>query len=263
MPAANSHAATLVDTVESADSVTVARAKAELASHRCATSLRSPAALRNFMEHHVMCVLDFMSIVKSLQRDLTSVGPVWTPPLDREGARFINEIVLDEESDAEFGEHALSHFEWYLAAMEQVGADTLPIRGVTERLRGGEPPLAVLSDCGLPGAAVRFGRQTFELLEGPLHVRASIFFHGREDVIPQLFIPIVDELTAEGTDCSLFKRYLERHIEADGEHHGPLARRILGRILAGDPRKEREAREAAEKALEARRDLWDALAAMV
>ena len=82
-------------------------------------------------------------------------------------------------------------------------------------------------------------------------------------MIPQLFIPIVDELTAEGTDCSLFKRYLERHIEADGEHHGPLARRILGRILAGDPRKEREAREAAETALEARRLLWDALAAMV
>ena len=157
----------------------------------------------------------------------------------------------------------MSHYEWYLAAMEQVGADTLPIRGVTERLRGGEAPLDVLSDCALPGAAVRFGRQTFELLEGPLHVRASIFFHGREDVIPQLFIPIVDELSAGGTDCSLFKRYLERHIEADGEHHGPLARRILGRILAGDPRKEREAREAAEKALEARRALWDALAAMV
>lgn len=251
-----------LDTVESSDSVSVARAKAELASHRCARSLRSPAALRNFMEHHVMCVLDFMSIVKSLQRDLTSVGPVWTPPLDREGARFINEIVLDEESDAEFGEHALSHYEWYLAAMEQVGADTLPIRGVTERLRQGEAPLEVLSDCALPGAAVRFGRKTFELLEGPLHVRASIFFHGREDVIPQLFIPIVDELTAGGTDCSLFKRYLERHIEADGEHHGPLARRILGRILAGDPRKEREAREAAETALEARRALWDALAAM-
>ena len=93
-------------------------------------------------------------------------------------------------------------------------------------------------------------------------MRASIFFHGREDVIPQLFIPIVDELTAGGTDCSLFKRYLERHIEADGEHHGPLARRILGRILAGDPRKEREAREAAETALEARRALWDALVAM-
>jgi len=250
-----------LDTVESSDSVSVARAKAELASHRCANSLRSIEALQNFMEHHVMCVLDFMSIVKSLQRDLTNVGSIWTPPRDQEAARFINEIVLDEESDAEFGERAVSHYEWYLLAMEQIGADTMPIRGVTERLRSGEAPLDVLSDCALPEAAVRFGRTTFELLEGPLHVRASIFFHGREDVIPQLFMPIVDQLSADGFDCSLFKRYLERHIEADGEHHGPLARRILGRILAGDPEKEREARDAAERALGARRDLWDALSA--
>lgn len=250
-----------LDTVESSDSVNVARAKAELASHRCANSLRSIESLRRFMEHHVVCVLDFMSIVKSLQRDLTCVESIWTPPRDQEAARFINEIVLDEESDAEFGDRAVSHYEWYLLAMEQIGADTLPIRAVTDRLVAGESPLEVLSSSTLPEAAVRFGRTTFELLEGPLHVRASIFFHGREDVIPQLFIPIVDQLSADGFDCSLFKRYLERHIEADGEHHGPLARRILGRILGGDPEKEREARAAAERALGARRELWDAISA--
>ena len=177
-----------------------------------------------------MCVLDFMSIVKSLQRDLTSVGPVWTPPLDREGARFINEIVLDEESDAEFGEHALSHYEWYLAAMEQVGADTLPIRGVTERLRGGRGA----ARCPLGLCAARRSRA---LRQADVRAARGAAPCSRVHLLPRprrrdpaAVHPIVDELSAGGTDCSLFKRYLERHIEADGEHHGPLARRILGRI---------------------------------
>ncbi|MEM9803558.1 MAG: DUF3050 domain-containing protein [Planctomycetota bacterium] len=235
-------------------------AKARLAEHPAYGSVRTLESLRVFMEHHVVCVLDFMSIVKSLQRDLTSIGPVWLPPADPEAARFINEIVLDEESDAEFGDRPLSHFEWYLAAMDEVGADTAPIRGVVERLRAGEAPRDVLADCALPAASAAFGRTTFELLERPLHVRASVFFHGREDVIPRMFLPLVLEIEASGTPCGLLLGYLRRHIEADGEHHGPLAERLLESTFGGDESKRREGVEAARDALAARGALWDAVA---
>ena len=246
------------------------RAKAALGDHPAYHALDSVEALQRFMEHHVICVLDFMSIVKSLQRDLTSMGPVWLPPANPEVARFINEIVLDEESDAEFPRYAkaaglaatspASHFEWYLAAMDQVGADTAPIRDVVRRLEAGEAPSHVLETCGLPPASAAFGKCTFEMLERPLHVRAAVFFHGREDVIPRMFMPLVKELEAGGTRCGLLIGYLERHIEADGDHHGPLARRMLDAIFGGDPRKIREGVKAAEAALVARRSLWDALA---
>lgn len=246
------------------------RKKAALGDHPAYHGLDSLQSLRRFMEHHVICVLDFMSIVKSLQRDLTSMGPVWLPPADAEVARFINEIILDEESDAEFPRHAAaaglgerspaSHFEWYLAAMDEVGADTGPIRGVVERLRDGADPLHVLQDCALPEASRAFGRHTFELLRGPLHVRAAVFFHGREDVIPRMFMPLVRELQSKGTPCGLLLGYLERHIQADGDDHGPLAQRMLDAIFGGDPKKIEEGIEAAEAALEARGALWDALA---
>ncbi|QDV09058.1 hypothetical protein Poly30_46150 [Planctomycetes bacterium Poly30] len=246
------------------------RKKAALGDHPAYQALDSLSSLRRFMEHHVICVLDFMSIVKSLQRDLTSMGPVWLPPADAEVARFINEIILDEESDAEFPRYAAaaglgrrgpaSHFEWYLAAMDEVGADTGPIRGVVERLRAGEDPLKVLRSCALPDASAEFGRHTFELLCRPLHVRAAVFFHGREDVIPRMFMPLVRELQASGTPCGLLLGYLERHIQADGDHHGPLARQMLATIFGGDVAKISEGILAAEAALEARRALWDALA---
>lgn len=246
------------------------QAKAALGDHPAYHALDSIQSLRRFMEHHVICVLDFMSVVKSLQRDLTSMGAVWLPPADSEVARFINEIILDEESDAEFTRYAeaaglgpqppSSHFEWYLAAMEEVGADTAPIRAVVARLRAGEDPQVVLADCELPDAAAAFGRNTFEMLRGPLHVRAAVFFHGREDVIPRMFMPLVKELQASGTPCGLLLGYLERHIEADGEHHGPLAQRMLDAIFDGDEVKVAEGVRAAEVALAARRTLWSELA---
>lgn len=246
------------------------RKKAALGDHPAYHALDSIERLRTFMEHHVICVLDFMSLVKSLQRDLTSMGPVWLPPADAEVARFINEIILDEESDAEFPRYAkaaglgartpASHFEWYLAAMDEVGADTAPIRSVVARLRAGETPADVLGSCDLPEPAAAFGLHTFRLLEGPLHERAAVFFHGREDVIPRMFMPLVRELQASGTACGLLLGYLERHIEADGDHHGPLAERMLDSIFGGDPAKTAAGVRAADEALDARRRLWDSLA---
>ncbi len=144
--------------------------------------------------------------------------------------------------------------------MDEVGADTAPIRDVVKRLAQGESPANVLADCALPTLAAEFGRSTFELLEGPLHERAAIFFHGREDVIPRMFMPLVESLQAAGTPCGLLLGYLERHIEADGEHHGPVARRMLEAIFDGDDAKKAAGVAAAERALEARRALWDALA---
>lgn len=246
-----------------ADLASLDAAKALLAEHPVYRSVGTLAALRTFMEHHVVCVLDFMSLVKSLQRDMTSTGAVWLPPADPEAARFINEIVLDEESDAAFDGPPLSHFEWYLAAMDEVGADAGPIREVVERLRSGERPLDVLSSCGLPAASAAFGRATFEALEGPLHERAAVFFHGREDVIPRMFLPLVRRLQDGGASCGLLIGYLERHIEADGEHHGPLARRMLESAFDGDLAKRDEGVAAAERALEARRALWDAVVAAI
>ena len=112
---------------------------------------------------------------------------------------------------------------------------------------------------GFPKEAIRFTRRTLSFLDAPLHVRAAVFFHGREDVIPRMFMPLVDRLDEEQVPCGLLKAYLERHIEADGDVHGPKAIELLDRLHAGDQQKISESLHSSVKALEARLQLWDSV----
>ncbi len=236
-------------------------AKRAVEQHPIYGRVRDAAGLRVFMEHHVACVLDFMSLVKRLQGKFAPASSPWTPPADPQLARFLNEVVLDEESDDHAPGGASSHFEWYLAAMRQVGADTGPIEGLVERLRSGLEPSEALRGSGLPAAAIEFAGATFEAAAAEPHVTAAVFFHGREDVIPAMFLPLVRSLSKGGLECDLLVGYLERHIQVDGEQHGPLAARLIERLVGGDERRAAEARAAAARALACRHALWDAVLA--
>ncbi|MED2973059.1 DUF3050 domain-containing protein [Fictibacillus sp. B-59209] len=62
-------------------------------------------------------------------------------------ARFINEIVLGEETDEDGEGGFISHIELYLKAMKEVKADTNPIVTYLTRVKEGEDPhLALGSD---------------------------------------------------------------------------------------------------------------------
>jgi hypothetical protein len=71
-----------------------------------------------------------------------------------------------------------------------------------------------------------------------------------------MFLPMVQGFSRDGLPCRQLVAYLERHIEVDGGHHGPLAALLLERLFEGDARRTAEARRAAVVSLEARRDLW-------
>ena len=102
-----------------------------LLAHPIYDEVTSLERVRVFMEHHVFAVWDFMSLLKRLQQVVTCVHVPWMPPLHREMARFVNEIVLGEESDEDGrGGHA-SHFELTTPALSKLWEDEL----ATMRLR--------------------------------------------------------------------------------------------------------------------------------
>ena len=232
-----------------------------LLNHRIYAEINRLEALRLFMEQHVFAVWDFMSLLKVLQRRLCCVEVPWLPTADAQATRFINEIVLAEESDDDGRGGFASHFELYHRSMEQCGADTAAIDGFLSELRRGVPVLTAVDLPGVPQAAGRFVRQTFKIINGGnLFAIASAFTFGREDLLPDVFQRIVDALNSDSGGCLAdFKFYLKRHIGLDGDEHGPMAARLLQSLCGSDNSLWEKAEQAAVDCLIARRELWDGI----
>jgi hypothetical protein len=237
----------------------IAPLRARLAEHRLYASIRTEEQLRVFMESHVFAVWDFMSLLKALQSRLTCVSSPWTPTKLPDSRRFINEIVLGEESD-EYDGRFLSHFEIYLLAMQQSGASSAAITELISRLET-TAVLEAVEQSAIPEGARQFLRTTFGVIEsGKLHALAAAFTFGREDLIPDMFRSLVRDLEEQKPGSyGTFLWYLERHIEVDGEDHGPLSLRMVADICGESEARWTEAADAAEAALEARLALWDAV----
>jgi len=235
--------------------------KDALINHRIYGEIARIDALRLFMEHHVFAVWDFMSLLKVLQRRLCCVEVPWIPAADPQGCRLVNEIVLAEESDGDGRGRFASHFELYRRSMEQCGADTAGIDGFLSDLRQGTHILAALESPGVPPAARRFVQQTFKIIEsGDLCAVASAFTFGREDLLPDVFQRLVDELNTKGGGrLEDFKYYLERHIGLDGDEHGPMATLLLQSLCGADDSLWETAEQAAVDCLLARQELWDGI----
>jgi hypothetical protein len=89
------------------------------------------------MELDVFAVWDLMSVVKRLQRELTSNRLPWTLLNSARLACFTNEMILGEETELGPDDAAMNHFELYLRAMDVIGADTTPIRSFTAQVAFG------------------------------------------------------------------------------------------------------------------------------
>ena len=238
-------------------SAALVRVRQQLLEHPMYQSLTSLGALRHFMGHHVFAVWDFMSLVKSLQQTLTVTTVPWTGGKVAGYARMINEIVLAEESDADGGDGYASHFELYLQAMRQCGADVRAIEGFTQALAHGQAWPLALSASGVPSAVARFVEHTLQIaIHGQPHQVAAAFFFGREEVIPDMFKRLVEQLAASGQACDRFVYYLNRHILTDGEVHGPMALQLMQYFCGSDARLWAEAEATAVACLEKRIQLW-------
>jgi hypothetical protein len=232
--------------------------KEDLRSHHLYRELDDVASLRVFMENHVVAVWDFMSLVKSLQAAICGSGLPWVPPADPKAARLINEIVLGEETDQIAPGVFKSHFELYVDAMRQVGCDMQKVEVLVRIARLGESELSESRLASVIGAGpARFVRSTFGVFRQPVHVQAAVFFHSRENLIPGMFMQMIEQLTAHGHDCGILIDYLERHVNTDGEIHGPMAKELLDRLYDGREECRRESEAGSIEALNARRDLWD------
>ena len=241
--------------------IEVSKYRDQLIKHPIYGNIDSINSLKQFMESHVYAVWDFMSLVKKLQMDLTTTTLPWQPPENNAAARLINEIVWGEETDLDKDGNSVSHFEMYLNAMRQINANTQKIEKLLDRLRGGNDIFDTIDRAGLPEYVVNFLNFTFRIIEeGKTHKIAAVFTFGREDLIPDMFISMIKKMNIENErkfDQIIY--YFERHIEVDGDSHGPMALDMIKNLCGSDPLKWEEAISASKSALQKRISLWDGI----
>ena len=236
----------------------VAPYRQTLLDHPLYRSMRSIEDVRVFMAHHAHAVWDFMSLVKGLQLRLTGMQLPWKPVGDPEVRYLINEIVLGEESDEDPEGGHIAHFELYLRAMRELGLQTASLERYVRDFRWN---MDEGEHTGLPEGGLAFNRRTFDLIRrAGTHELAAVFTLGREDLIPDMFVRMVETMNREFPgELTTLVYYLKRHIEVDGEHHKHLAYRMTEWACGSDPVLWQEAAEAVKEALQARCALWDAV----
>lgn len=233
----------------------------EMRHHRLFGLVQTIVDLRLFMTWHVFAVWDFMSLTKRLQHEFTTVRLPWCPPVSPHAARLINEIVLGEESDeTPRGDHC-SHYELYLAAMEEIGAETAQIRQFTQMVGANMPVDTALHIVGAPTSVRNFVNFTVNLaLNGRTEEVLGSFLYGREDAIPEMFKTLLETWGINPATVPTLVFYLNRHIQLDSDSHGPAAVRLMHEQIRNDDGVLHSLLRSALASIEQRIQLWNALA---
>lgn len=229
--------------------------KFDLTHHKVFKSLKTMKDLQLFMQQHVYCVWDFMSLLKRLQNEICSTTVPWKPIKNGNAAHLINSIVLGEESDKTPTHGHASHFELYIQAMKEIKADTSNIELFVELLSGNDLEKALKV---IPMPAQSFVRDTLEIaMNGSLSENLGSFFNGRENVIPPMFSALLEQWSIDKKSAPMFHYYLVRHIELDADEHGPAAAKLIGSILGDNKQQYIEMLQASISSVQSRIELWD------
>jgi hypothetical protein len=143
--------------------------------------------------------------------------------------------------------------------MKQCGADTSKIDVFIDVLKNNGDFDSAYIASETPPEAKKFVDFTFKIIEsGKDYLQSAIFTFGREDLIPGMFISIINEMHKNfPDDISIFKYYIERHIEVDGDHHSHLAIQMTANLCKDNEQYWKEAEESVILSLKKRIELWN------
>ncbi len=231
--------------------------KQSITTHPLFTEKLNTKQICKFMESHIFAVWGFMSILKSLQKRISPNDLPWIPNANTKNGliNFVNEIILCEESDYIDGIGFISHFEIYLLAMKSMGAKSEQLDKFISRINNEGYDERFLDDVNTSTEVKEFLKHDLEIsLNGTLPEIVGAFTLGREKVIPNMFSYILPAIKETASSKHLVT-YLERHIDIDGDRHGPLSMKLLDATCNNEQLN--TAYTTAIRSLKLRRRVWD------
>jgi hypothetical protein len=233
--------------------------------HPLYASIDTMKKMQAYMEYDVFTCWDCMCLIKEAYRKIVSVKAPWFPPKDAYSAALLCSIIEEEESDiCPDGKTYASHFDLYLDAMRQAGANTMPIDNFMHRLRAGEPMKEALAHCGTTSFVERYVNTTLNFFELEAHQVAAAFAFGREAIAPTMFVSFLEHVRAgKFTEYHEQLRgiiyFCDRHVDLDSTSHLPKMLQMLDNLCGDDEQKWQEVHEIAQQSIQAKIDYFTAM----
>jgi hypothetical protein len=233
--------------------------KNRLQQHPAFNNIQSLDELRKFTVYHIFLVWDYMSLLKSLQTQLTCTQTPWKPVQSPYIRYLVNSLVLKEESDlGADGEYA-SHYEMYRNAMQAMKADTGLMDNLMAHIETDMPVIKAIELSNIPGPVKDFLEYTFWVVQKTsLHEQAAVLCYGREGFGHQLIYQRAVALQQNhAEELNPFLYYLRHKNEINEKYHSQLSAILLEQLCGTDEKKWHEATQAANQSLRNRIRLFD------
>lgn len=235
----------------------------QLTNHTLYPTINTFKRIQAYMEYDVFTTWDCMCLIKQLYGKLTTVTAPWLPPEDAYSAALMNSIIGEEETDlCADGINYASHFEIYIDAMQQAGANTSCITEYIQALKKGLSMTKALELCGTKSFVQKYVKATLSYFDLETHQLAAGFAFGREAIAPVMFVAIIKHLNNKEFDFDRTKLngiiyFCERHINLDTSDHFPKMLKMLNNLCGTDRKKWLEVEEIAFHAANAKLEYFN------
>jgi hypothetical protein len=140
--------------------------------------------------------------------------------------------------------------------MKEIGADSSKILELIDCIYREGSAYDVINNLDILDEVKDFIKFDLDIaLSGDLPKIVGSFTLGREKVIPNMFEHIIQSV-ADASATNKFTTYLNRHIDIDGDRHGPLSSKLLDKLCCSDKKLE-VAYQAGVDSLNLRLKVWD------
>ncbi|MEQ8473298.1 MAG: DUF3050 domain-containing protein [Marinoscillum sp.] len=178
-----------------------------------------------YSEFQIWCVWDFMSILKCAQNFIFNNDILWSPPSNPNAGSAFYKLIESEETDLGFRNDKLnraSHFQSFILAMNQMGADTSGINNFLKFIQSGNSLEEALNKSSASEKTQEFLITNNQLInKSPLNALALMTLT-RENIIPSVFNSLMNNIQ-KSDKIEKFIWYHERHIHLDMVLHGKLS----------------------------------------
>lgn len=226
-----------------------------LANHKLYERVNDELSLRLFMEHHVICVWSYNFLLREIHQELVGLIHPLNSQSQKEAIRLVSEMILEEELEEQQDGSLLSHFEIYLEAMQDLGANISPIVSFFDLQDSGQNWQTALKHARFPTAVSRYARKMNRFAQAPLHEKAAALFYEGEPFIPDTFLLRIGQL-GNTVKIGRLLDYFERHIEGLRSPGFSASGRLVEILCNNDEKMSLEAEQSAEEAMKNRVELW-------